>query len=72
MPLSRHDPYREMVSLREETNRLLDQSILHARDEAEAVFEHGVLTLTLPKAVEAQTRTIPVTAKPSPAVCAEQ
>jgi HSP20 family protein len=32
-------------------------------EKAEAVFENGVLTLTLPKAAEVKAKSIPITAK---------
>ncbi len=46
MALSRHDPYHEMASLREAMNRLLDQSVLHARDLAStALLDAGTIPL---------------------------
>jgi HSP20 family protein len=65
--LTRFDPFGEMVTLRQAMDRLFEDSFVSPLtwrsvegDKTEATFEHGVLTLRIPKAEEVKPRQIQI------------
>jgi len=64
--LTRWEPVREMMTLREAMDRLFRSILLPVdvqTDKAKADFENGILTVSLPKAEAVKPRSISIKAK---------